>query len=44
MRDIGEKPQKNRPMLTKNVVLPRIAALLGVQCGRIRRPESGAKI
>ncbi len=43
MHDIREKREKNSTILTKNLVLPRIAALFKVQCGQIRRPESEAK-
>ena len=43
MPETVEKHEKNRPMLTKFVVLHRIAALSGVQCSRHRRTDFGAK-
>ena len=44
MPETVAKHEKNRPMLTKFVVLHRIAALSGVQCSRHRRTDFGAKL
>ncbi len=43
MSETVAKPEKIRPMLTKFVVLHRIAALSGVQYSRNRRTDFGAK-